>query len=213
MIGQISWPVIGHNRWPISDEQCNFDPLLFCCKIKRRAQPWIHSIKFSLLNRSFYASLHNTSNQTRVDLKSSTTTACMWSKRYGKMVRFVGNVYAPQTVFLKTTNLLEVILVTIALLVSMHLRKHENFLKNETQNFTLGGFCLGGFLSWVVFVGGFCLGGGVVLEPLWPFEYMMVKTLNSNFLDWEETKIYTPLNITFTDHNFYLSEQNHYKIL
>ena len=41
MIGHISWPVIGHNRWPISDEQCNFDPLLFCCKIKRRAQPSI----------------------------------------------------------------------------------------------------------------------------------------------------------------------------
>ena len=44
MIGPISWPVIRHNRWPISDEQCNFDPLLFCCKIKRRTQPWIHSI-------------------------------------------------------------------------------------------------------------------------------------------------------------------------
>ena len=28
--------MICHNRWPISDKQCNFDPLLFCCKIKRR---------------------------------------------------------------------------------------------------------------------------------------------------------------------------------
>ena len=36
MIGHISWPVICHNRWPVSDEQCNFDPLLFCCKIKTR---------------------------------------------------------------------------------------------------------------------------------------------------------------------------------
>ena len=72
-----------------------------------------------------------------------------------------------QTVFLKTTNLPEVILVTIALSVSMHLRKHENFLKNETQKCYFGGFLSGGFLLGV-FVRGLCLGvlsRGFVLEP------------------------------------------------
>ena len=43
VIDRISWPVICNNRWSISDDQCNFDPQLFCCKINRRAQPRIHS--------------------------------------------------------------------------------------------------------------------------------------------------------------------------
>ena len=59
-----------------------------------------------------------------------------------------------QTVFLKTTNLPEVILVTIALSVCMHLRNHENFKKMKHKNFTLRGFCLEG-----ICIGGFCLGG------------------------------------------------------
>ena len=68
-----------------------------------------------------------------------------------------------QTVILKTTNLLEVILVTIALSVSYAVEKPLKFLKNETQNFTLG-FFVGG-LSWGfvqgAFVGGLCPGGFV----------------------------------------------------
>ena len=62
-----------------------------------------------------------------------------------------------QTVFLKSTNLPEVILVTIALSVSMQFK------------FYSGGFLSGGVLSWGVFVrgvfveglclGGFCPGG------------------------------------------------------
>ena len=60
--------------------------------------------------------------------------------------------------FLKTTNLPEVILLTIALSVSYN---HENILKMKHKLFTLGGFVRG------VFVGGICPGGGgVVLEPL-----------------------------------------------
>ena len=63
-----------------------------------------------------------------------------------------------QMVFLKTTNLPEVILVTIALSVSMHLRNHENLKKMKHKNFTLGGFCPGGFcLGWFL-SGGFCQG-------------------------------------------------------
>ena len=57
--------------------------------------------------------------------------------------------------FLKTTNLPEVILVTIALSVSYALEKPLKFLKKmKHKNFTLGGFCPGGFC-----LGGFCPGG------------------------------------------------------
>ena len=69
-----------------------------------------------------------------------------------------------QTDFLRTTNLPEVTMVTIALSVSMHLRNPENFKKMKHKNFTLGGFCLGGFclggFSWGVYSGGVS-----VLEP------------------------------------------------
>ena len=75
----------------------------------------------------------------------------------------------PKRFFLKTTNLPEVILVTIALSVCMHLRNHENFLKMKHKNFTLGGFCPGGFCLGGFCPGGLCPGGfcpGVfVLEP------------------------------------------------
>ena len=69
-----------------------------------------------------------------------------------------------QTVFLKTTNLPEVKLVTIALSVSCALEKPWKFLKNETQKFYSGGVLSRGFLSWrlfvqEVFVGGFVYRG------------------------------------------------------
>ena len=63
-----------------------------------------------------------------------------------------------QTVFLKTTNLPEVILVTIAL------EKPWKFFKNETQKFYSGGFLSGGFVLGV-FVGGICP-AVFVLEPI-----------------------------------------------
>ena len=76
--------------------------------------------------------------------------------------------------FLKTTNLPEDILVTIALPVSYALEK--KFLKNETQNFYSGGFCLGG-----VCTGGFCRGiyvrGVFVPEPYTKNEVVYTKTL------------------------------------
>ena len=73
MIGHISWPVIGHNRWPISDEQCNFDPLLFCCKIKRRAQ---NSVYKGLEKREdsdvdFEASRRSTREQSKSTIRSA----------------------------------------------------------------------------------------------------------------------------------------------
>ena len=70
-----------------------------------------------------------------------------------------------QTVFLKTTNLLEAMLVTIALSVSYALEKPIKFLKNETQKFSLGvlsggslsqGFFVRGVLSGGLCPGGFC---------------------------------------------------------
>ena len=80
-----------------------------------------------------------------------------------KWCSLLGMFMPTQTVFLKTTNLPEVILVTIALSVSMHLRKHENFLKHETQKFNSGGFCPGGclrgFLSRGFLLGGLSPGG------------------------------------------------------
>ena len=69
-----------------------------------------------------------------------------------------------QTVFLKTTNLPEVILVTTALSVSYTLEKPRKFLKNETQKFYSGGFCPEGFVQGVLsrgfLSGGICPGGG-----------------------------------------------------
>ena len=56
-----------------------------------------------------------------------------------------------QTVFLKTTDLPEVILVTIAL------EKPWKFLKNETQKFYSGGFLSWGFCPGI-FVGGYMCG-------------------------------------------------------
>ena len=47
--------------------------------------------------------------------------------------------------FSKTTNLPEVIMVTIALSVSYALEKPWKCLKNEAQKFYSGGFCPGGF--------------------------------------------------------------------
>ena len=47
----------------------------------------------------------------------------------------------------------------------MYLRNHEHFLKIKHQTFTLGGFCLGGFLSVGICPGGF-VWGFFVLEPL-----------------------------------------------
>ena len=44
----------------------------------------------------------------------------------------------------------------------MHLRNHEDFLKNETQIFYSGGFYPGGFVLGVLsggFVGGYMSGG------------------------------------------------------
>ena len=74
-----------------------------------------------------------------------------------------------QTVFLKTTNLPEVILVTIAVSVSFALEKPWKFL-NEAQKFYSGGFLSGAVLSWEFLSGGFLSGVYVrrvfVLEPV-----------------------------------------------
>ena len=60
--------------------------------------------------------------------------------------------------FLKTTNLPEVILVTIALSLSSALEKPWKFKKNETQKIYSGGFCPGGFCFGDFCAGGFCRG-------------------------------------------------------
>ena len=110
---------------------------------------WTH------VSKSFHASLHNTSqwntsNQTRVDLNSSMTTTCIWSKRFFKN-------HQPTRCY--TGNH-----CTIS---KYALEKPWKFLKNETQKFYSGGFCPGGFC-----LGGFCRGvyvrGVLVLEPFVP---------------------------------------------
>ena len=90
---------------------------------------------------------------------------CIYVKQ--KVLKNGAVCWEPNSFILKTTNLPEVILVTIAL------EKPRKSLKNETQKFYSGGFCLGGFclggLSWGFLSVGYLLGGfcpGIfVLEP------------------------------------------------
>ena len=87
----------------------------------------------------------------------------LYDNYYGKMVQFVGNVYANPNGFFENHQPTRSYTGNHCTISKLCTRETMKFLKNETQKFYSGGFCPGVFVLGVFcpggFVGGFMYGG------------------------------------------------------